>query len=117
MNKLTHLSQKSIELMETIWVTFWARLVIVFLATLLAVLAGSSSALNPCFGFLYEEPYNHRVLAPQTYPPHAMTQQLLAQAQSPNQLKECWYANGSSYSIAYAWRIEVTRSPVCVACP
>jgi hypothetical protein len=51
MNKLTHLSQKSIELVETIWVTFWARLLIV-------------------------------------------------RAQFPNQLKECWYGNGSSYSIA-----------------
>ncbi|MBW4502565.1 MAG: hypothetical protein KME57_24080 [Scytonema hyalinum WJT4-NPBG1] len=100
MNKLTHLSQKSIELVETIWVTFWARLLIVLLASLLTALASSGSALNPCFGFLYEEPYNHRVLAPQTYPPNAMTQQLLVRAQFPNQLKECWYGNGSSYSIA-----------------
>ncbi|BAZ20697.1 hypothetical protein NIES4073_15740 [Kalymmatonema gypsitolerans NIES-4073] len=100
MNKLTHLSQKSIEIVETIWVTFWARLLIVVLATLLTALAASGSALNLCPGFLYENPYKHRVLVPQAYALNAMTQQLLAGAQFTNQLKECWYGNGSSYSIA-----------------
>ncbi|KYC41022.1 hypothetical protein WA1_23125 [Scytonema hofmannii PCC 7110] len=102
MNQLNHLSQRSIELVETIWATLWVRLLIVLLATLLSAIAGPGSALNPdlCPGFLYREPYNHRVLVPQSCPPNTITQQQLARAQSPNQFEECSYTKGLSCSIA-----------------
>lgn len=99
MNKLNHLSQKSIEILETIWGIFWARLLIAFLATVLAILVSPSSALNPCLSFMYQEPYSHRISVTQTYALNAMTQKLLARGQFPNQLDECWYANGLSCSI------------------
>lgn len=99
MNKLNHFSQKSIELVETIWTIFWARLVIVLLATLLAALAGPGSAINPCLNLLRDDTDNYRVLVTQTYAFNAMSQKLLMRAQSPNQFNQCWYVN-DSYSIA-----------------
>ncbi|MBD2773348.1 hypothetical protein [Iningainema tapete] len=102
MNQLNHLSQKSIELVETIWAKVWARLLIVLLATLLSAFTGPGSTLNPCIypSILYREPYNHRVLVPQLWLPNAIIQRQFAQAQSPNQFEECKYTKGLSYSIA-----------------
>jgi hypothetical protein len=56
MNKLTHLSQKSIELVETIWVTFWARLLIVLLASLLTAWQVLARRSIPALAFCMKNP-------------------------------------------------------------